>query len=83
MELVKLGKKGQLSIPRAVLKLVGITGETPLLVETTADGAIILRQAAVYPLELYSEVRVQEFQDADRMTPAQAAAVEKILQARK
>lgn len=70
MELVRLGKKGQLSIPRSVLKRVGIEHETPLLVDTTPDGAIILRQAVVYPVELYSDERVEEFLEADRMTPA-------------
>lgn len=35
------------------LKRLGIEGEIPLLVETTADGAILLRPAAVYPIEIY------------------------------
>lgn len=70
MELVKLGKKGQLSIPRAVLKRVGIDSETPMLVDTTADGAIVLRQAAVYPIEMYSDERVQEFLETDAMPAA-------------
>lgn len=30
MEMIKLGKKGQVSIPKSVLKKVGITDETPL-----------------------------------------------------
>lgn len=68
MEMVKLGKKGQVSIPKSVLKRVGISGETPLLVETSEDGAIILRQAAVYPLEIYSDARIGEFLDEDRLT---------------
>lgn len=67
MELVKLGKKGQLSIPRTVLNRVGITSEMPMLVDTTADGAIILRQAVVYPVEMYSNERIQEFLDADEI----------------
>lgn len=71
MELVKLGRKGQLSIPKAVLKRVGIEQEMPLLIDTTPDGAIILRQAAVYPMELYSDDRIQEFLVADAITPIQ------------
>lgn len=71
MELVKLGRKGQLSIPKAVLKRVGIEQEMPLLIDTTPDGAIILRQAAVYPMELYSDDRIQEFLMADAITPIQ------------
>ena len=62
MDLVKLGAKGQVTIPRAILRAVGLTGDTPLLVETTADGAILLRPAAVYPMEVYSEERIQEFE---------------------
>ncbi|MBK1705876.1 AbrB/MazE/SpoVT family DNA-binding domain-containing protein [Halochromatium glycolicum] len=62
MDLVKLGKKGQVTIPRAILRSVGLSGETPLLVETTPEGAILLKPAAVYPVEVYSEQRVAEFE---------------------
>jgi AbrB family looped-hinge helix DNA binding protein len=70
MQLVKLGKKGQVSLPKAILQQVGISGETPLLVDTTADGAIVLRQAGVYPIEIYSDERIASFLEEDRMTPA-------------
>lgn len=83
MEMVKLGKKGQVSIPKSVLKRVGITGEAPLLVETTEDGAIILRQAAVYPVEIYSDARVREFIEEDRMTPAEAKQVKAAIKKKK
>jgi len=36
--------------------------EAPLLVETTPEGAILLKPAAVYPVEVYSEQRVAEFE---------------------
>ena len=62
MELVKLGKKGQVTIPRAILRSVGLAGDSPLLVDVTPDGAIVLRPAAVYPIEIYSDERVQEFE---------------------
>jgi AbrB family looped-hinge helix DNA binding protein len=73
MELVKLGKKGQVSIPRSVLKRLGIESDAALLVDTTADGAIVLRPAAVYPIETYSDERIREFDEADRMDAATAA----------
>jgi bifunctional DNA-binding transcriptional regulator/antitoxin component of YhaV-PrlF toxin-antitoxin module len=73
MELVKLGKSGQVSIPRAILRRLGISGEQTFLVEAADDGSIVLRQAAVYPVEIYSEARVREFEDADGMTPPEAA----------
>lgn len=72
MELVKLGKKGQLSIPRAILKKLSIDREMPMSVEITADGAIILRQVGIYPLEIYTEQRLQEFEEADSLSDEEA-----------
>ena len=83
MDMVKLGKKGQVSIPKSVLQRVGITGEAPLLVETTEDGAIILRQAAVYPVEIYSDARVKEFLAEDRLTADEAARIKAALKKKK
>jgi bifunctional DNA-binding transcriptional regulator/antitoxin component of YhaV-PrlF toxin-antitoxin module len=69
MELVEPGTKGQVTIPRTILRAVGLTGDTPLLVETTPEGAILLRPAVVYPIEIYSEERVEEF-DRENAIPA-------------
>ena len=79
MQLVKLGKKGQLSLPKAILQQVGISGETPLLVDTTDDGAIVLRQAGVYPIEIYSDERIASFLEEDKMTPEQASLIDRTL----
>jgi len=83
MEMVKLGKKGQVSIPKSVLKRVSLTGEAPLLVETTEDGAIVLRPAAVYPVEIYSDARVKEFLEEDRLTPDEARRIKSALKKKK
>ncbi len=69
MEIVRLGKKGQVSLPRAVLKRLRLTGDVLLLVDTTPEGAILLKPAGVYPIEIYSERRIREFLVEDRMTP--------------
>jgi AbrB family looped-hinge helix DNA binding protein len=61
MDLVKVGKKGQVTIPRAIVRSVGLTEDAPLFVEMTPEGAILLRPAAVYPVEIYSDQRVAEF----------------------
>ncbi|MEK7408743.1 MAG: AbrB/MazE/SpoVT family DNA-binding domain-containing protein [Acidobacteriota bacterium] len=71
MQLVRVGSKGQVSIPKAILDRLGIRRETPMLVEVTADGAILLRQAGVYPLEIYTEQRIREFEEADRLSAAE------------
>lgn len=72
MDVIKLGKKGQVSIPKAILQRLGLEGDTMLLVETTSDGAIILRPAGVYPIEIYSESRIEEFLESDRITAEEA-----------
>ncbi len=71
MQLVKVGSKGQVSIPKAVLDRLGIQEQTPMLVDVTEDGAILLRQAGVYPIEIYSEERIREFEKADRLTASE------------
>lgn len=62
-----MGKRGQVSIPKAVLDQLGIEVETILLVEATDDGSILLRPAGVYPIEIYSDARVAEFMEENRI----------------
>jgi AbrB family looped-hinge helix DNA binding protein len=75
MELVKLGKKGQVTIPKGILRQTGIPEDSPLLVQAAPDGSIVLRQAGVYPIEVYTDERIRAFEDADRMTPQEQARV--------
>jgi bifunctional DNA-binding transcriptional regulator/antitoxin component of YhaV-PrlF toxin-antitoxin module len=82
MELVKLGKSGQVSIPRAILRRLGISGEQAFLVDTTPDGAIVLKQAGVYPIEVYSDERIREFDEADRLTSGESAKLKRALKRR-
>jgi bifunctional DNA-binding transcriptional regulator/antitoxin component of YhaV-PrlF toxin-antitoxin module len=70
MELAKIGKKGQLTIPRSVLKAAGIQDEARVVLEATPDGAIVMRQAAVYPIEMYSDERLREFEEANTIPAA-------------
>ena len=75
MDIVKLGKKGQLSLPAGVLRKLGLEGAATLIVEATDDGAVVLRPAAVYPIELYSDARVKGFERANRLTAAESARI--------
>jgi AbrB family looped-hinge helix DNA binding protein len=83
MEFVKLGKKGQLSLPAGVLRRLGLQGSATLLVEETEDGALVLRPAAVVPVEVYSDARVREFEEANRSSAAENARVAKALKRRR
>jgi len=83
MDIVKCGKKGQITIPRALLKRLGIEENTPMLIDVTTDGAIVLRQAAVLPVEIYSDARLAEFEREGTVSDIEAAAASALLKARK
>ena len=83
MDVVKLGKKGQVSLPAAVLRKLGLQGAARLLVETTDDGAVVLRPAGVYPIELYTDARIAEFDKANRLTESEKARLRKLRGRRK
>ena len=83
MDIVKLGKKGQVSLPAGVLRKLGLQGSATLLVEATDDGAVVLRPAAVYPVEIYSDARVREFDEANRLSAAESARAAKVLKRRR
>ena len=82
MELAKIGKKGQLTIPRSVLKAAGISEESRVVLEATTDGAIVLRPVAVYPIEMYSEDRVSEFEETNTLPVAMERRVQAYLKKR-
>jgi bifunctional DNA-binding transcriptional regulator/antitoxin component of YhaV-PrlF toxin-antitoxin module len=83
MELAKLGRNGQVTIPRPVLKRLGLEGEVPLTVETTADGATVLRQAVLVPIGIHSNKRVKEFEENSRMDPMLLVAARRLARARR
>jgi AbrB family looped-hinge helix DNA binding protein len=79
MELVKLGKKGQITIPKNVLRQVGIREASPMLVSSTPDGGILLRPAGVYPIEIYTDERIREFEEANEVSPRLLKQVDKLI----
>lgn len=83
MDVVRLGKKGQVSLPAAVLRKLGLQGRATLLVEATDDGALILRPAGVYPIELYTDERIKEFERENRVPPELEARVDRLIKGRR
>jgi bifunctional DNA-binding transcriptional regulator/antitoxin component of YhaV-PrlF toxin-antitoxin module len=79
MELAKIGKKGQLTIPKSVLRAAGIPDEARVVLEATTDGAIVMRQAAVYPIETYTDARIREFEETNSIPAAMERRVQAYL----
>jgi AbrB family looped-hinge helix DNA binding protein len=59
-ELSKVGKRGTLVIPAGLRRRFNVTTGSVLMAEETPDG-ILLRPAAVLPLESYTRERQAEF----------------------
>lgn len=83
MDLIKLGKKGQVTIPKAILKQAGIAEDAPLLIAAAPDGSIVLRPAGVYPIEIYTDERIAEFERENAIPAELAARVEKLTGSRR
>jgi bifunctional DNA-binding transcriptional regulator/antitoxin component of YhaV-PrlF toxin-antitoxin module len=79
MELVKLGKKGQVSIPTALMRRLGLEGDSWLIAETSDDGALVLRPASVYPIEIYTDERIKEFEEEGRITDEEWERVRRLI----
>ncbi len=78
MTMVALGDRGQVTIPSKVRAKLGLKPGDPLILEDKPDGSVVLRPAAVYPIEMYSDERIQEFMAGDRMTPGIKRRIERI-----
>ena len=67
--------RGVVTLPSKLRRALGLKADDQLIAETTADG-LLLRPAVTLPVELYSEKRVREFDEAE-------AELEKFLRRRK
>lgn len=79
MTTVALGDRGQVTIPSRTRRRLGLKAGDPLLLEEREDGSLVLRPAAVYPIEIYTDERIKEFLEAERMTPAERRKVQRVL----
>jgi len=81
MSIVVMSEKGQVTIPQDLRKKLGISKGDPLLVEMDPNGAILLRPAAVFPVESYSDERLREFAKEDALTISERRRLKKTLNA--
>jgi AbrB family looped-hinge helix DNA binding protein len=77
MDTVRLGRNGQLSLPRSVMKRLHLRGNETLLLDVSEDGVIQLRPAAVLPIEMYTPERIAEFERESEVDEDTRAAVRK------
>jgi len=58
---VKLGGRGTVTLPKAIRARYALK-ENDLLIAEETDEGILLRPAAAYPIEVYSDGRIGEFE---------------------
>lgn len=57
-------RRGVVTLPAKLRQALGIKPDDQLIAETTPDG-LLLRPAVTLPVEIYSEKRVREFDEAE------------------
>lgn len=67
--------RGVVTLPAKLRRALGLKPDDQLIAETTAEG-LLLRPAVTLPVEIYSEKRVREFDEAE-------AELQKVLRRRK
>lgn len=63
-------ERGVITLPAKLRQAMGLAANDQLIAETTPDG-LLLKPAVTLPIELYSDERLREFDDAE----AELAAV--------
>ncbi|MBA3775323.1 MAG: AbrB/MazE/SpoVT family DNA-binding domain-containing protein [Betaproteobacteria bacterium] len=61
---VTLTARGVVTLPAKLRRALGFKPDDQLIAETTPDG-LLLRPAVTLPVELYSEKRIREFDEAE------------------
>jgi antitoxin PrlF len=56
--------RGVVTLPIGLRRALGIKADDTLIAETTPEG-LLLRPAVTLPVELYSDKRIKEFDDAE------------------
>ena len=57
-------RRGVVTLPAKLRQALGIKADDQLIAETTPEG-LLLRPAVTFPIEMYSEERIKEFDAAE------------------
>ena len=61
---VTVTSRGLVTLPAKLRKALGLKADDQLIAEATADG-LLLRPAVTLPVEVYSDGRIREFDEAE------------------
>ena len=69
-----ISSRGVITLPAKLRRVLGLKPDDLLIAETTAEG-LLLRPAVPMPIELYTDERIREFDEAE-------AELEEVLRSR-
>ena len=61
---ITLSSRGVVSLPAKLRRALGLKPDDQLIAETTPEG-LLLRPAVTLPVEIYTEKRIREFDQAE------------------
>ena len=61
---IQIGTRGTLTLPKPLRKALGVERGGVVIASVESDG-IVLHPAVAYPIELYTDARIAEFDEAD------------------
>jgi bifunctional DNA-binding transcriptional regulator/antitoxin component of YhaV-PrlF toxin-antitoxin module len=59
-KVININDRGTLTLPKALRRRLGVNGNGQVVAEETEEG-ILLRAGVTFPVEIYSEKRLAEF----------------------
>jgi bifunctional DNA-binding transcriptional regulator/antitoxin component of YhaV-PrlF toxin-antitoxin module len=59
-KVININNRGILTLPKEMRRRLGVNGNSQIIAEETGDG-VLLRAGVTFPVELYSEKRLAEF----------------------
>jgi AbrB family looped-hinge helix DNA binding protein len=62
---ITITRRGVITLPARLRRALGLRAEDQLIAEVTPEG-LLLRPAVTLPVEVYSEERVREFDEAEQ-----------------
>jgi bifunctional DNA-binding transcriptional regulator/antitoxin component of YhaV-PrlF toxin-antitoxin module len=61
---IQINSRGTLTIPKALRKVLGLDKGGVVYAKNTKDG-IVLRPTVTFPIEIYTDDRIKEFDETD------------------
>jgi antitoxin PrlF len=61
---IQINARGAMTLPKELRKKLGVAAGGVVMASTSGDG-IVLHPAVAYPIELYSDERIAEFDQAE------------------